>query len=96
MGIDGDRKDLLGMVLANHILIQVADDLAGGRNLGKRLFARPAAAAFLIQDRLAQVDALAAGVDVAGAFDQGTDVAITLATEGTEGVFLRSPAAAAA
>ena len=57
--------------------------------------ARAAAAALLFEDRLAEVDALAADVNVAGALDQRADVAVALATEGTEGVFLRRSAAAA-
>ena len=46
-----------------------------------------AAAAFLlVDDRLAQLDALAADVDVARPFDEGADVAVALAAEGTVGV----------
>ena len=48
----------------------------------------PAAAPLLLEDRLAEVDALAADVNVAGPFDQRADVAIALATERTKGVFL--------
>ncbi len=64
-------------------------------DLGEQLLAGAAAAAFLFEDRLAQVDALAADVDVAGPFDQRSDVAIALATEGTEGVFLGGAGSAA-
>src|SRR5208283_4306312 len=40
----------------------------------------------LIDDRLTQLDALAADIDVAGAFHEGADLAIALAAEGTVGV----------
>src|SRR5262249_25641054 len=45
-----------------------------------------AATFFLVDDRLAQLDALAADVDVAGAFDERTDVPVTLPAEGTVGI----------
>jgi hypothetical protein len=54
----------------------------------KSCLARAAALAFLIEDRLAELDALAADVDVARSFDERADVAIALATERTEGVLL--------
>ena len=66
----------------------------GVGTLGEELLARAAALAFLVEDRLAQLDALAADVDVARSFDQRADVAIALATERTEGVLLRRAAAA--
>ncbi len=45
-----------------------------------------APAFFLVDDRLAQFDAFAADVNVARPFDQGADVAVALAAEGTIGV----------
>ena len=63
--------------------------------LAEQRLAGAAAAALLFEDRLAEVDALAADVDVAGPFDQRPDVAIALAAEGAEGVFLGGAAAAA-
>jgi hypothetical protein len=68
----------------------VLDDLAGRGDLGEERFAGPAAALFLFEDRLAQIDALAADVNVAGSFHQRADIAITLAAERTEGIFLGS------
>ena len=59
---------------------------------GEELLGRAAAAPLLVEDRLAQLDALAADVNVAGSFDQRADVAIALATERTEGVLLRGTA----
>ena len=68
----------------------------GDGNAGEELLAGAAAAAFLVEDRLAQLDALAADVNVARSFDQRADVAIALATERTEGVLLGGAASAAA
>ena len=44
----------------------------------------------MIDDGLAKFDALAADVDVAGAFNQRTDVAIAFAAEGTKSVTVPS------
>ena len=63
--------------------------------LGEELLAGAAAALLLFEDRLAEVDALAADVNVAGPFHQRPHVAITLAAKRTKGVFLGGPAAAA-
>ena len=52
-----------------------------------------AAALFLVDDRLAQLDAFAADVDVAGPLDEGADVAVALAAEGTVGVAIAPGAA---
>ena len=63
---------------------------------------RVAAAAFLlVEDRLAELDALAADVDVAGPFDERADVAVALAAERAVGIAVAartaggSPSAAA-
>ncbi len=55
-----------------------------------------AAAAFLFEDRLAEVDTLAADVNVARSFDQRPDVAIALSAERAERVFLGGAASPAA
>ena len=95
MAVDGHGQDLLGAVLADHVLVEVFDDLPRREDLGEQRLAGAAAAAFLLEDRLAEVDALAADVDVAGPFDQRPHVAIALATERAKGVFLGRAAAAA-
>jgi hypothetical protein len=60
------------------------------------LLARAATLLFLVENRLAQLDAFAADVDITGALDERPDIPVTLATEGTEGVLLgRAPRAAA-
>ncbi len=95
MRIDGHREDFLGVVLANHILIEMTDDFSWSRNLRERLLARAAATALLVEDRLAQIDTLAADVDVTWTLYQGTNVAITFPTERAKGVFLGGPTATA-
>ena len=91
VAVDGDREHPLGVLLADHVLIEVADDLSGRRNGSEELLARAAPPLLLIQDRLAEVDALAADVDVARSLDQRAHVAVALATERTEGVLLGRP-----
>jgi len=71
------------------------DDLAWGGYFCEDLFTAAAATAFLFENRLAQIDALAADVDVAGAFHQGSNVAVALSAEGAEGVFFGGSAASA-
>ncbi len=94
MIVNGDRQDTFGRTLSNHIVIEVFDDLARGRDLIKQLFAGTTAAFFLFQDRLAQLDAFRADVNVAGPFDQWADIAVALSTERTEGILLVRRAAA--
>jgi hypothetical protein len=71
------------------------DDLAWGRDLAERELAGASPAALLIEDRLAEVNTLAADIYVAGAFDEGADIAVTLSAERAEGVFLDGAAAPA-
>jgi hypothetical protein len=83
-----DGEDLLGDRLANHVLVEVVDDLPRRRNVGEELFRGAAATALLVEDRLAKVDALAADIDVFGPLDERADVAVTFAAKGTVGVLL--------
>ena len=76
------------MVLADDVLVQLGDDLPRRGDLAEQRLGGAAAAALLFEDRLAEIDALAADVDVAGSLDQRADVAIALAAEGAEGVLL--------
>ena len=94
VAVDGHGQHLLGVLLADHVLVELGDDFARRGNLGEELLAGAAAAPLLLEDRLAKLDALAADVDVARSFDQRTDVAIALAAERTKGVLLRGAAAA--
>ena len=95
VAVDGDGQHLLGVLLADDVLVELGDDLAAawGSCVNSCLLV-PRRRAFLVEDRLAELDALAADVDVAGSFDQRADVAIALAAERTEGVLLGGAAAA--
>ena len=86
--VDGDGQDLLGAVLVDHVLVELLLDLARGRDVGEEGLGDPPAPSLLVEDRLAELDAFAADVDVAGAFDQRADVAVALAAEGAIGVLL--------
>ena len=92
--MDGHRENFLGVVLANHVFVEMTDDFSWSRNLRERLLAR-AAATVLVEDRLAQIDTLAADVDVTWTLYQGTNIAITFPTERAKGVFLGGPTATA-
>ncbi len=94
MAVDGDGQNFLGVLLADHVFVEMGDDFARRGNPREQLLAAAAAASFLVENRLAKLDAFAADVNVAGAFDQRADVAIALAAERTEGVLLRRAAAA--
>src|SRR5439155_2471415 len=74
--VDCHRQHLLGVVLADDVLVELVLDGAGRRDVGDDALGDVAAAFFLVDDRLAQLDALAADVDIAGPFDQGADVPV--------------------
>ena len=86
--MDGDGEDLLGAVLADDVLVEVFLDLARGRDVGEEVLGDAAAAAFLVEDRLAELDAFAANVDVARTLDERADVAVAFAAERAVGVLL--------
>src|SRR5262244_2358393 len=88
MVVDGEREDLLGAVLVDHVGVQLFLDLARGRDVGEEGLGHASAAALLVEDRLTELDALAADVDIAGPFDEGADVAVALAAERAERVLL--------
>jgi hypothetical protein len=58
--VDGDREHLLADVLADHVLIELGDDFARRGNAVEERLGAAAAALLLLQDGLAEVDALAA------------------------------------
>ena len=93
MAVHRDSQHALGRFLADDVLVELGDNLSRTGDLGEQLLARAAAFALLVENRLAQLDTLAADVDVARSFDQRTDVAIALATERTKRVLLGRPAA---
>ena len=86
--VHGDRQDLLGPLLADHVGVELFLDLARGRDVGEERLGHAPAPPLLVEDRLAELDALAANVDVARTFHQGTDVAVALAAERAIGVLL--------
>src|SRR5262249_21643372 len=82
--VHGDGEDLLGPRLADHVLVELILDGARRRDVRDDALGHAAAALLLIDDRLAQLDALAADVNVAGPFDERADVAVTFAAKGTK------------
>ena len=76
--VDGDREDLLGVLLADDVVVEEVEDLAG---LGKILEAQLGGLVTLLgDDVVAQVDALVADVD-AWPGDELLDLLLRLATE---------------
>src|SRR3954467_7942271 len=94
MAVNGHRKNSLGRLLPNDVLIELLQNLAWRGDPRKELLTRAAALAFLVKDTLAKLDALAADVNVARSFDQRSDVPVTFATERTERILLGCAAAA--
>ena len=95
--VDGDREHLLGAILADDVLIELGRRFrAAWESCVKSCLVVPRRLALLLEDRLAELDALAADVHVARSFDQRADVAVALATERTEGVLLGSTASPSA
>ena len=76
--VDGDRQDLLGVLLADDVVVQEVEDLTGlGQLLEREL---RGLGELLGDDVVAEVDALVADVD-AGAGDQLLDLLLGLAAE---------------
>jgi len=73
VAVDRDGQDFLGVLLADDVLVELGDDLPGREDLAEQRLAGPTPAAFLFEDRLTEIDALAADVHVAGPFDQRAD-----------------------
>lgn len=97
MIVDSDRQYFLCSVLTDHVLVELRDDFPGRRDLTEQLLALTPPSLLLFEDRLAEINAFAADVDISGTFDQWADVPVALATERTEGILLgRSSAAASA
>ena len=86
--VDGHREDLLGPVLVDHVGVELFLDLAGRGDVGEERLGDPPPAPLLVEDRLAELDAFAADVDVAGPLDERADVAIALPAERAIGVLL--------
>ena len=52
MAVNGDRQQLLGAGLANDVLVQLANDLAGRGDAVEELAGATASTSFLVQNRL--------------------------------------------
>lgn len=79
--VDGDGEGLLRPVLPDHVLVEMGNDFPRARDFGEELARFTAATTFLVEDRLTEVDAFATDIDVTGALDERTDVAVALAAE---------------
>jgi len=90
MIVNRDGKDLLGSLLTNHVLIKLFLDGPRRGDVGKQALGAAPTTFFLVDNRLAQLDAFAADVYVARPFDERTDVPIALATEGAISIAIPS------
>ena len=84
----GDRENLLGALLADDISIELLFQLARGGNVGEERLGHAPPLALLVEDLLAELDAIAADINVAGTFHQRAHVAVALAAERAVGVLL--------
>ena len=78
--VDGDREDLLGPLLADHVLVERVLDLVRVRELRARALRARRLEQLFLDDLLAQVDALVADVD-ALTCDQLADLFLALPAE---------------
>src|SRR5205085_1399878 len=86
MVVHGHRQDALGALLPDDVLIELLLDGARRGDVGEGRPGAGAAAFLLVDDRLAQLDALAADVHVAGSLHERADLTVILAAEGAVGV----------
>jgi hypothetical protein len=83
--VDGDREGALGSLLADDVLVEDVVDLARLREVLELEDGR--CRQLLVDDLVAEIDALVADVD-AGAGDQLLDLALRLAAEAAEKLFV--------
>ena len=88
--VNGDGEHLLGALLADHVLIEAFLDRARGGNVRRGLLGSAASLLFLVDDGLAEFDALAADIDVARTFHERPDISVRAAAEGAVGVAIAS------
>jgi hypothetical protein len=84
--VDGDGESLLRVFLSDDVAVEVFDDFSRCGDIGKESFRVSSASMLLFENRLAQLDALAADVDVVGSFDKRADLTVALSAERTTGV----------
>ena len=93
--VDGHGEHTLRRALANHILIKVLNDHSRRGNLGEERLRGATPTLLLVENRLAQLDALSTNVDVTGTFNEWSHIAVTLPAKRTKGVLLAGRCAAA-
>src|SRR5665811_941150 len=86
--VDGDREGALGGLLADHVLLEGLVDLTRFRQVLELDAAAAGRGQLLVDDLVAEVDALVADVD-AGPGDQLLDLALRLAAEAAEELLVR-------
>ncbi len=86
----GHRKHLLGALLADDIGVELFLDFPRRGNVGEEGLGNAPAAPLLIEDRLTQLDTVAADVNIPRPLDQRAHVAVALAAERTVGVLFRA------
>ena len=79
--VDGDGERALGLLLADHVVVQDAVDLTRAREVVEVELG--GAGQLLVDDLVAEIDALVADVD-AGAGDQLLDLPLRLPAEGAQ------------
>src|SRR5207244_6784358 len=84
--VDGYGDNCLLPRLADDVLVQLVLNRPRRRDVGDERLSGAAAALLLVDDRLAQLDAFAANVDVVRPLDERADVPITLAAKRAVGV----------
>ena len=83
-------EHLLGLLLPDHVIVELRDNLAGGRNLVEEGPRRAPPALLLVENRLAKLNAFPTDVHIARSFDERSDIAVAFAAERTIGVLLAS------
>src|SRR5205823_436630 len=83
MIVHRDGKDLLGAMLADHILVELVLEVARRGDVREKGLGNSPAAFFLIDDGLAELDTFTTNIDVARSFDQRADIPVALATKRT-------------
>lgn len=89
--MDGHRERSLGGSLSDHVLIEMVDNVTRRWNLVEEFLRRPSTLGFLIENRLAKLDAFTTNVDVARPLDERTDIAIALSQKEQKAFFLVVP-----
>ncbi len=81
MCMDGHGQNLFGKFLADYILVELFYNLTWSVDFAEELLAGAASSSFLVEDRLTQLDAFSANVDVARSFDQRAHIAVAFAAK---------------